>query len=204
MILFSRRGVLLLAGLATIAAAPAESSPVAPVEALDQGILAIMHASKSRSFDERVGMFTPVATASFDLPLILSRSVGPAFAQYTPQTREELLKVFTEFTVASYVANFNDYSGERFEIEPALRQAGADEIVRTRLIEASGKHIKLDYVVHNEAGAWKIVDVLLDGSISRVAVQRSDFRSLVSGGDAGPLIASLRQKVARLAAGQAD
>ena len=29
------------------------------------------------------------------------------------------------------------------------------------------------------ADAWKAVDVLLDGTISRVAVQRSDFRSLL-------------------------
>ena len=46
--------------------------------------------------------------------------------------------------------------------------------------------------------------MLLNGSISRVAVQRSDFRALLGGGDAATLIASLRGKVARLAAGQTD
>jgi phospholipid transport system substrate-binding protein len=69
---------------------------------------------------------------------------------------------------------------------------------------ASGDPVKLDYVVHRDNGEWKIIDVLLNGSISRVAVQRSDFRALLSSGDAGPLIASLRSKVARLAAGQTD
>ncbi len=36
----------------------------------------------------------------------------------------------------------------------------------------------------DDAGGWRIVDVLLDGSISRVAVQRSDFRSLLGNGGA--------------------
>ncbi len=40
--------------------------------------------------------------------------------------------------------------------------------------------------------------MLLDGSISRVAVQRSDFRTLLTGGDADALIASLRTKIADL------
>jgi phospholipid transport system substrate-binding protein len=49
---------------------------------------------------------------------------------------------------------------------------------------------------------WKAIDVLLDGSISRVAVQRSDFRSLLAGGDPGRLIASLRAKTASLQASE--
>jgi phospholipid transport system substrate-binding protein len=48
--------------------------------------------------------------------------------------------------------------------------------------------------------SWKIVDVPLDGLISRVAVQRSDFRALmVSGGTAG-LLDSLRRQTAGLEA----
>ncbi len=44
------------------------------------------------------------------------------------------------------------------------------------------------------------MDVLLDGSISRVAVQRSDFRSLLEGGPSA-LVDSLRRKVADLSGG---
>ena len=45
------------------------------------------------------------------------------------------------------------------------------------------------------------VDVLADGSISRVAVQRSDFRRLVARGGAQALIDSLNQKTADLSGG---
>ena len=55
--------------------------------------------------------------------------------------------------------------------------------------------------MRNEAAGWKVVDILLDGTISRVAVQRSDFASLVSSGDASPLIGSLKSKVSLLSNG---
>ena len=50
-------------------------------------------------------------------------------------------------------------------------------------------------------GGWRAVDVLLNGSISRVAVQRSDFRSLLDQGSASRLIANLQGKVAELSGG---
>ncbi len=149
-------------------------------------------------------MLTPVVLAAFDLPRILGSSVGPRFAGFPPDAQAELLDVFTQFTVASYVANFDDYNGERFDILPETRRAGSDEVVQTKLLLQNGDILKLDYVMHRGDGGWKIIDVLLNGSISRVAVQRSDFRALLGGGDAGKLIASLRDKVARLAAGQTD
>ena len=55
--------------------------------------------------------------------------------------------------------------------------------------------------MRQEGGGWKAVDVLADGSISRVAVQRSDFRRLVSRGGAQALIESLNQKTNDLSGG---
>jgi phospholipid transport system substrate-binding protein len=54
--------------------------------------------------------------------------------------------------------------------------------------------------MRHEAGGWRAIDVLEEGTISQVAVQRSDFRSLVANG-AGPLIESLRAKVATMSGG---
>jgi phospholipid transport system substrate-binding protein len=41
---------------------------------------------------------------------------------------------------------------------------------------------------------WRAVDVLADGAVSRVAVQRSDFRRLLARGGAQALADSLRSK----------
>jgi phospholipid transport system substrate-binding protein len=55
--------------------------------------------------------------------------------------------------------------------------------------------------MRDDSAAWRAVDVLLEGSISRVAVQRSDFRKILANGDTDALIASLRRKIADLSDG---
>jgi phospholipid transport system substrate-binding protein len=55
--------------------------------------------------------------------------------------------------------------------------------------------------MRDDNGVWRAVDVLLEGSISRIAVQRSDFRKILANGDADALVANLRRKIADLSDG---
>jgi phospholipid transport system substrate-binding protein len=48
---------------------------------------------------------------------------------------------------------------------------------------------------------WKVIDVLAVGSINRVAVQRSDFRRILSNGGGDALLASLQRKISALSGG---
>ena len=84
---------------------------------------------------------------------------------------------------------------------PDSRSIGADQVVATQIAPASGTPTRIDYVMRRTATGWRAVDVYLNGTISQVAVQRSDFRSLLGTGDAGPLIASLQRKIADLSRG---
>jgi phospholipid transport system substrate-binding protein len=188
------------ATVATIARAQG-SDPTAPIRALNDALLQIMHAGSKTPFGERARIFTPAIQAAFDLATILKTSVGPRWTSLPAAQQSELTELFRRYTVASYVANFDGFSGEKFEVEPRTRAIGADQVVATRIVPTSGDPTRIDYVMRLSGGAWKAVDVLLDGSISRVAVQRSDFRALIGGGDATKLIASLRAKTATLESG---
>jgi phospholipid transport system substrate-binding protein len=201
-----RRGLfgLLLAGLVAgpFAAGAGESTAERPVSELNDSLAMVMKAGPTAPFPHRYAMLAPVIESVFDLPGILRACVGPRWTALPPRDQAELLDVFRRFTVASYVANFDDYDGERFEVLPDSRAAGSDEVIGTRIVGASGRAVRIDYVMRREADAWKAVDVLLDGTISRVAVQRSDFRGLLGDGpDASGLIVSLQQKVADLSRG---
>lgn len=171
------------------------------IVALNAGLIQVMKAGSRTSFVSRFDTLAPVIDRAFDLAGILRISVGQAYASLPEAERNDLLAVFRQFTIASYVANFDGYSGERFEVLPDLRAVGSDEVVATRLIPTSGAPNRLDYVMRDGEGGWRAIDVLLDGTISRVAVQRSDFRSLLSQGSAAALIASLRKKVQDLSGG---
>jgi ABC-type transporter MlaC component len=56
--------------------------------------------------------------------------------------------------------------------------------------------------MRHTAASWKAVDVLSDGKISQVAVQRSDFHSLLASGGVPALQAGLQRKVASLSNGE--
>lgn len=172
-----------------------------PVTELYEALEAAMQMGRGVPFQQRFDRLAPVIDRTFNLDAILQTSIGLRWASLSETARQTLFTVFRAFTVASYTANFDNNGGEKFEVLPQTRTSGADIIVETKLIASSGEPIRIDYVMRNGPGGWRIVDVLLDGSISRVAVQRSDFRSLLASGDPNPLIDSLRRKVADLSGG---
>lgn len=198
-----RRSIILAPSAALLVLAVptlAQGDPSAPIARLDGALLTAMRMGPSTPFAQRYDVIAPAVESAFDLPGVLAASVGLGWSSLTPQQQQQLLAVFTRYTIASYAANFDSYNGQRIEILPQLqRQVGADVVVATQIVPANGgEPTRLDYVMRRTPRGWRAVDVLADGSISRVAVQRSDFRSLLAGGSPAPLIATLNEKVASL------
>lgn len=207
----ARRGFLTLA--VAMSCLPARRTDAAdfaevsgPIMVLNSGLIQTMQAGTKTSFRRRFDLLAPSIDHAFDLADILRVSIGLAYATLPPGERETLLAVFRRFTIASYVANFDSFDGETFEVLPGLRSIGRDQVVSTRLSSPTGDPVRLDYVMRSTDAGWRAIDVLLDGTISRVAVQRSDFRALLTQGGnqvtAQPLIASLQKKVFDLSGGQ--
>ena len=196
-ILFAPSAALVILALPTLA----QGDPSVPIARLDTALLTAMRMGTGTPFAQRYEAIAPAVESAFDLPGVLAASVGLGWASLTSQQQQQLLSVFTRYTIASYAANFDSYDGERIEILPqSQREVGPDVVVATQIVPANGRApTRLDYVMRETPRGWRAVDVLADGSISRVAVQRSDFRSLLSGGSPEPLIASLNEKVASLA-----
>jgi len=179
----------------------ADPDAAAPIAALNRGLLAGMRAGKATPFAQRYAALAPLVESAFDIPGILQASVGPRWAALPPAQQAQLLDVFRKFTIASYVANFDAFGGEKIDVLPDVRSVGADQVVASQIAPPDAAPVRIDYVMRRTAAGWRAVDVLLNGSISRVAVQRSDFRSLLSSGDAAPLIQSLQRKIADLSGG---
>jgi phospholipid transport system substrate-binding protein len=201
------RRTLLRLALASIALplasgqAGAATDMAAPVEQLHAGLIAIMKAGKTATFQQRYDMIAPVITRTFDLDTIFRQVIGPRWAALSTDQQAALGDAFRRYTIASYVANFDSYSGQRFEVLPVVRAVGSDQVVEARIASASGKAYVLDYVMRQAGSGWKVVDVLAEGAISRVAAQRSEMRSVLAGSGGAGLLVSLRQKTTELSGG---
>ena len=201
-----RRTILRLAlcwTAALLAPAPAAvaSEMTAPVEQLHAGLIEIMKAGKTVSFRQRYDKIAPVIGRTFDLDVIVRQVVGPRWAALPPDQQAALEDAFRRYTVASYVSNFEDYSGERFEVLPGATAVGNDRVVTTRIVTASGQAHVLAYVMRQTGAGWRAVDVLAEGSVSRVAAQRSEIRSVLSDSGGPGLLVSLRKKTSELSGG---
>ncbi len=174
----------------------------APIEALNTA-LALAEKTGTQPFQSRYDALAPAIDHAFNLPQILQTIVGLRWASIPAPQQAKLLTAFRAYTVASYAANFDSDSGDKFNILPATRAVGADQVVETEIVPSSGDPIRIDYVMRQTApgAGWKVVDVLQMSTISQVAVQRSDFRSLLSDGTGAALIASLTQRVEKLSGG---
>jgi phospholipid transport system substrate-binding protein len=195
-------GLALCWTAALLEPAPAVASEMtAPVEQLHAGLIEIMKAGKTVSFRQRYDKIAPVIGRTFDLGVIVRQVVGPRWAALPPDQQAALEDAFRRYTVASYVSNFEDYSGERFEVLPGVTAVGNDRVVTTRIVTASGQAHVLAYVMRQTGAGWRAVDVLAEGSVSRVAAQRSEIRSVLSDGGGTGLLVSLHRKTAELSGG---
>ena len=206
-----RRDLLRLAAIGFVAAIPlrtasaqttGDGSATVPVQQLDDALLAAMKAGGSAPFDNRYRALVPVIERVFDLDAVLAASIGLSWATLPAAQQAALATAFRRYTVSSYATSFNSYNGQSFEVSPSVRALGNGEVVvNSRLRRADGSSVTLDYVMLRGPAGWQAVDVLTDGSISRVAVQRSDFRGLLSSGGTPALVAGLEHKVANLSGG---
>src|SRR5262250_1730360 len=123
------------------------SEMTAPIEQLHTGLIEIMKAGKGASFRQRYDKIAPVIGRTFDLDVIVRQVVGPRWAALPPDQQAALGDAFRRYTIASYVSNFDDYSGERFEVLPGVAAVGNDRVVKTQIVTASGQAHVLAYVM---------------------------------------------------------
>lgn len=207
----SRRRFTTLATIACIAvtcggftgvALAADADPAAAgVERFYAVLLETMKVAGKLPVKGRYDKLEPAVRAAFDLPTMTRIAVGPIWNSLPADQQKMLVEVFSRMTIATYASRFDGYSGERFEVDPAAVARGAQRIVRTRLVQPKDAPVVLDYLCRETPAGWRITDVYLNGTISELATRRSDFGSLLKPGDAGALIASLRQRNEKMLAG---
>jgi phospholipid transport system substrate-binding protein len=123
------------------------------------------------------------------------KSVGRYWRSASEEDREELLSTFGRFMVANYAGNFDGFSGESFERQDKVDSTHGTIIVRTRLKKSDGDIVQLDYRLRQLDNRWKIIDIYLNGTVSELALRRSEYSTLIQKEGFEALIVALRKKI---------
>lgn len=191
------RFVLWAAALCLVSAQPQATAATPASESiagLNAKFLDVMKNGETLGYAGRYKELEPVLNQTFDFGEMARVSAGRYWNEMTDADKKALVEAFTAYSVATYAARFKSYSGQAFEVlgeEPGPRKSVR---VNNQIVRSNGEAIRIDYLMRDNGGALKIVDVYLKTSISELATRRSEFSSVLSKGGVEALIKALKQK----------
>ena len=187
-------GLTLLSTLTAEAAA----SPTEVIDGLHQQLLVTMKDAQRLGIDGRYKQLAPVLEQSFDFERMIAAAAGSYWANADESQRRKLLNSFIDLSITTYAARFNGFSGESFEVIGERQGPRDTMLVDTRINRTDGPPVAITYVLAEREGTWKIVDVLLDKSISELAVRRSEYNQVLRNGGTETLAQNLDEKAAQM------
>jgi phospholipid transport system substrate-binding protein len=198
-------GIALCFALAALSArAPAMGTGgIETVRSLYDTLLATMRNGPALGARGRYGQIEPIVRRVFDIPFMTRLAVGPEWAGLTETQRQQVSQAFEHYIAAIYAERFDSYSGERLQVIAEQPSAGGT-IVTSQIIKSNGQPVDVNYLMRQNAGAWQIADVYLDGTISELATRRSEFASILRTQGINGLIETLTTKASTLVAARAS
>lgn len=191
--------VLALIGgiVATAAAALPQNPQTGPQESVRsfyEVLLSTMKNARTLGQSGRYAALAPVVNNVFDVSAMARLAVGPGWDGLSPTQQQQLTLAFGRYVSATYADRFNSYSGEQLQVTGDEPYANG-VIVETQIVRAGQEPVTINYMVRKHNGVWQISDVYLDGTISQLATQRSEFHSILARDGVDGLISALTHKV---------
>jgi phospholipid transport system substrate-binding protein len=196
--------VLVLVLLASLQAAPGRADEMeagtaaarASVERLYAALLEVMQRGDRLAYQERYAQLDPVIRQAYDLPFMSAKTLGRYWKELSDQERERWVSTFTRLIVSTYTDRFDEFSGQQFEVMSVEPSRHETLMVRTRILLVDEDPIELDYRLRKVEGSWRIIDVFMNGTVSELALRRSEYSSVFKRDGFEPLLSSLEEKSA--------
>lgn len=194
------RLILLLAGALLLTAAYAGATPADAVNTFHAALLDTMKHGASLGCGGRIQRLKPVIENTFDIPFLAQRVLRRQWAELSPAQRSQFTAVLDEIIVSTYASQFSSHDGETFSTQETQEVAGGNRLVHTRLERRGDVPVSFDYVLHESAGGWRMVNVLADG-VSDLALRSSQYDRLYKEKGFDGLIAHMQQQISQNKAG---
>lgn len=192
-------GLMLASLVATLPnEAVAGGSSRAVVETFHSVLLDVMKRAKMLPVTGRYDILLPHIQKAFDLRLMMRVAVGKSWRQSTPAQQSAMVRAFTRMSTGTYASRFDGYSGQQFQTVGERNGPRGTVLVETHILSPRDSPVTLTYVTRVKNSDWRIVDVLLAGGISELAVRRSEYRHVLTKQGVNGLILTLNRAAERL------
>ncbi|MFP6655383.1 MAG: ABC transporter substrate-binding protein [Myxococcota bacterium] len=173
----------------------ADTTPGATIETFHAGLLEIMKEADKLGIKGRIDKLTPLMNRTFDLAFMARKTIGRHWRTLSDEEKKRWTSLFKKFTCANYASRFTGFTGEEFittGIEDAPR---GTVVVLTKILIPNDEEVQLNYRLLEHNGQWKVIDVFLNGTVSELALRRSEYSSALKREGFSRLLDSVEAKI---------
>lgn len=186
-------------------AAPELASARVPIEDLYAVLLDVMKRADELGFQGRYDAIAPVVSQSYDLAYMSVLTLGrSSFKQLDDEQRREWAGLFRQLTISTFADRFDGFAGEKFEILEVSEGKRSTAVVRTRIVPSDEEAVDLNYRLRSSSGEWRVFDIFLSGTVSEIALRRSEYSAVLKRDGYEALTEAIQQKIAEAEAGTAE
>jgi phospholipid transport system substrate-binding protein len=187
--------------LLVCAAAAGASAPQDVVGVFNQSLISLLGSEKS--FEDRSGTIEPAVRKTFDLEFMASKVLGRGWKDLSPDQQRQWTEAFTRMTVSNYAGRFVGEPGPSFETLGEEEGARGTRMVLTKLVQPSDDDVELNYRLRETDAGWRVIDCYMNGTVSEVALRRSEYGAVLRRDGFDALLAAINTKSDELASSPA-
>lgn len=188
--------------LAAVRVAALENAAAEVVERLHRTYLDVLREAETLGYSGRYEKLAPVIAASFDSEFMAQAAIGRAWKSLDEKDRARWVENFRAFTTANYAARLDRNAGQKFEVLGEEPAAAGTVAVRARVTDPGAEDVALTYRLRQTGGQWRVIDIYANGTVSEVALRRSEYSTVLKEKGLEGLIALVQGKINDLAAGK--
>jgi phospholipid transport system substrate-binding protein len=166
-----------------------------PIEALYAVLVDCLKNADTLGLEGRRAMIAPAVATTYDLPFMAEKILGRHWRTLGEEDRARWARTFGGLTVATYAERMTGFTGQVFEVlrvEPSQRGTA---VVYSQVVTPNEEPIAINYRMRPDGDSWRIIDVYLNGTVSELALRRSEYAAVLQRDGFDKLVASIDEKI---------
>jgi phospholipid transport system substrate-binding protein len=180
----------------------ATDTPVATIESLHHGLVAVARDQPNAALAERYRALEPLIEQTHDLPYIAEFALRRQWPALSESDRARFIAAFEKLSVTTYASRFGNVTAATFKMDDGAADGAtppeqARTQVRAAIARPGERDIPLEYLLEPKDGAWRIINIVADG-VSDLALKRAEYQRVLTSGSIDDLIEYVDEQTAQL------
>ena len=154
--------------------------------------------AKTLGYDGRHEKLQPALVEAYDFAAMTRVTTGRYWRDFTADQKKQAVAAFRDLSIATYAARFDGSGGQRFEILGEEPAPAGNLRVNSQVVPTNGEPVRVDYLLRQDNGKWRVIDIYLKSSVSELAMRRDEFTAILAKSGFEGLMADLKAKVTQL------